>query len=625
MNDIIRLLPESLANKIAAGEVVQNPASVVKELLENAVDAHATQIKLVIKDAGKALIQVVDNGDGMSETDARMCFERHATSKIHQTDDLFKIATYGFRGEAMASIASVARVELKSKRAIDETGTLVIIEDSRLITHEPIATVNGTSVSVKNLFFNVPARKKFMKSNVTEIKHILDEFYRVALAYPEIAFSLYQEDSETYNLLSGKLAKRIIGLLGKQYQSALVPVQESVQDLRIYGYVGKPESAKKTRGEQFFFVNNRFIKHHVLHHAVMTAFEGLLPQGSFPFYHLNIIVDYSRVDINVSPTKTEIKFDDERAIYSLIYAGVRSALYSQNAGIDFEFDTNYTERTNHRIELPAEENFVQVPSRLSMQEYRHLDEKETKRHTDNQRNWDKLFSAGVEKPWEKLASNLPDTSDDSLRQVPELPLDQTKRAVLSPVLASIDETKKAFILHNRYILYQVRSGAMLIDRVAAHERIIFDRFMQHNTEKTGDSQKVLFPKTVTLSPADYILFQSIKEEISRIGFICDDFGKNTIIVQGIPADSIESNEKDIIEGLLEQAKNSKHELTHNKQETVAKILAKRIASGKMKNLEQEELNTLIDKLFASSNPNYSPSGKKIIKLLKLEEIDDMLQ
>ncbi|MCS7005720.1 MAG: DNA mismatch repair endonuclease MutL [Cytophagales bacterium] len=625
MNDIIKLLPESLSNKIAAGEVVQNPASVVKELLENAIDAKATEVQLYVEEAGKTLIQVIDNGIGMSETDARMCFERHATSKIYRAEDLFRIATYGFRGEAMASIASVAYVELKTKRSVDETGTLVVIQDSKLLKHEPVACQNGTSVSVKNLFFNVPARKRFMKSNATELKHIVEEFQRVALAYPEIGFECYQDGQELYRLKSSKLAKRIVDLFGKNYQQNLIPVQEALSGMQVYGYIGKPQASKKTRGEQFFFVNRRFVKHQALHHAVITAFEGLIPQGSFPFYALNILLDYARVDINVSPTKTEVKFDDERSVYSLVQAAVRAALYNQHASIDFDFDINYIEKTSHQIRLNSQEDFVQMPARVPQKEYNALDISEKKRITANQRNWEKLFSAaGAEKPWEKLASNLPDTAQELLHSAPELPFDDTKRAMLAQKPMYCEETKKAFLLHNRYILYQVRSGAMLIDRTAAYERIFYDRFLKKQSDKNADSQKLLFPKTIVLNPADYVLFVSLQEEMKRMGFLCESFGKNTVVIQGVPAEMIGCDEKDLLEGILEQAKIYKAEILKNQTEALSKIMAKRIASLKSKILEQEEIHTLIDKLFASSQPHYSPSGKKIIRLITLEEFAKML-
>jgi DNA mismatch repair protein MutL len=396
MLDIIQLLPDSIANQIAAGEVVQRPSSVVKELLENSIDAEATQVQLIVREAGKTLIQVIDNGKGMSETDARMCFERHATSKIRTSDDLFKIRTMGFRGEAMASIAAVSQVELKTRRSTDELGTMVRIEASEHKAQEAISTPEGTNLLVKNLFYNVPARRNFLKSNPVEMRHIIDEFQRVALSNPDIAFSLYHNDAEIYNLPSGKLSRRIVDLFGKSYREQLAPCEEETSFVTVRGFVGKPQFAKKTRGEQFFFANNRFIKNSYLNHAVMSAFEGLMPEGSHPFYVLFIEIDPVHIDINVHPTKTEIKFDDERTVYAIVQAAVRKSMSQHNLAPSLDFDTNinYSNQFFSFNNAPTPTSTA-VPSKMNQADFdseRPFAKPEmSSREKSNLSNWNKLY------------------------------------------------------------------------------------------------------------------------------------------------------------------------------------------------------------------------------------------
>ncbi|MEN9386928.1 MAG: hypothetical protein RLZZ185_1669, partial [Bacteroidota bacterium] len=493
MRDIIQLLPDAIANQIAAGEVVQRPASVVKELMENSIDAGATFIQLIIKDAGKGIVQVIDNGSGMSETDARMCFERHATSKIRKAEDLFSITTMGFRGEAMASIASVAQVELKTKRADDELGTSIKIDGSVLKSQESIQAPQGTSIAVKNLFYNIPARRNFLKSNPVETRHILDEFQRIALAHPEIKFSFIQNDQETYALPSEKLGKRIVDLFGKSYREQLAACEENTSYVSIKGYVGKPEHAKKTRGEQFFFVNDRFIKNAYLNHAVMSAYERLLPDGSFPFYVLFLSIDPAHIDINVHPTKTEIKFEDERSIYAIIQSAVRKTLSIHNLIPSLDFDSNVN------FQNPSNTTHRQEPQSA---------------YSDTSHK-----PKPVQDAWKKLYEGLQNNIDAFEQQAPQ------NQAALFP--SAMNEYKtvqskanersdtspqtsfQSIQVLNKYIAVSISSGLLLIDQKRAYQRVLYDQFMDNLQRKNGASQQLLFPQVLNINPADQILLSEI--------------------------------------------------------------------------------------------------------------------
>jgi len=606
MPDIIKLLPDNIANQIAAGEVVQRPASVVKELLENAIDAGATDIKLIVKESGKSLIQVVDNGAGMSHTDARMCFERHATSKIRSADDLFAIKTMGFRGEAMASIAAIAQVELKSRRAEDELGVQINLEASEVKSQESVATPVGTSTCVKNLFFNVPARRNFLKSNAVEMRHIVDEFQRVALANSEVAMSLYQNDMEVYQLSGGKLSKRVVGIFGKKYQDQMASCEEETDVMRVYGYVGKPEFAKKTRGEQFFFVNDRFIKSNYLNHAVMTAFEGLLQESTYPFYTLFIEIDPKHIDINVHPTKTEIKFDDERTVYAIVKAAVRQALGTHNIvpAIDFNQDVNFR-------------SFQAPPAAGSGM-------KAADRDYGQFKSFEKKQGAGQ---WEKLYEGLQKEITQTEQENAQLDIHPEAQSTitlgsaansLAPELSR--ETKPYFQIHQRYLATHVKSGLMLVDQQASHERILYEKFLMQLENRSGASQQSLFPQTLTLNPANFSLIQEIKEELNAIGFEFSDFGSNTIVINGVPADLKTTNEKVLFEGFIEQFKQNKSELSISNDENVARAIAKRSSIKVGQVLTQKEMSSLIDQLFACKNPNYSPDGKRTTFILELEKI-----
>ena len=650
-SDVIHLLPDAIANQIAAGEVVQRPASVVKELLENAIDAHAHSVQVIIREAGKTLIQIIDDGSGMSETDARMSFERHATSKIRNSDDLFRIRTMGFRGEALASIAAVAQVELRTRRNDDELGTLIRIEGSEVKTQESVATLPGTNLLVKNLFFNVPARRNFLKSNSVEMRHVLDEFQRVALAHPEVGFSLYHNDVEVFNLYAGKLVRRIVDMFGKNYREQLVFCQEDTSYVSVRGYIGKPEFARKTRGEQYFFVNERYIKHSYLHHAIISAYEGTVPEGSHPFYVLFIEIDPSHVDINIHPTKTEIKFDDERSVYAIIMAAVRKAVgvYNLTPPIDFEDNVNFLTQHMRPVESPraiqpdwaAQTNTSgSHPTRSNATrsdatrsgEIRSGEERSddsrpkesTKRQSGNLTNWNKLFE-GLKSP------------DDEARQQAALELDQVVAArpsyqqqavtlaskinrLATETVTFPDADAALFQVHNRFILSQVKEGVMLIDQKAAYERILYERYRQMLTKRNGACQQLLFPKTVRLTPADMQLMRETTDEIKALGFEFDEIGPNELIVRGTPADLPDESEQELFEELIEQLKKSYSDLKLNKSDSLARSLARRFSSRYAVKLSPLEMNTLINQLFASPDPNRTPSGDPIVVMLTMDRL-----
>ncbi|HEY9006998.1 MAG TPA: DNA mismatch repair endonuclease MutL [Ohtaekwangia sp.] len=600
MPDIIQLLPDSIANQIAAGEVVQRPASAVKELIENSIDAGATTIKLIVKEAGKSLLQVIDDGSGMSETDARMSLERHATSKIRKAEDLFALYTMGFRGEALASIAAVAQVEIKTRLADQELGTCIVVEGSDIKKQEPVACEKGTSIAVKNLFYNIPARRNFLKSNPVELKHIIEEFQRLALAHPEISFSMIHGDERIYDLPATKLSQRIVNLFGKSYQEQLATCQEETENVKVQGYVGKPDFARKTRGEQFLFVNNRFIRSNYLNHAVMNAFEGLISENSFPFYVLFIHMDPKHIDVNVHPTKTEIKFDDERAVYAVVRAAVRQAIGSHNLtpAIDFNADVNFITKLNNANNQSKQ---VYFEERFS-----------TALHRSNTENWEKLFETPEIKPTIRQQDEITAPQPQTLRF--ESAINQSSQATAS-------EERTLFQLHARYLVKQVRSGMMIIDQQAAHERILFEKFLNQLKNKSGQSQQSLFPQAITLSAADFALALEMQPEIEALGFRFDVFGKNTVVVNGVPTTVQGGNEKDLFEGLIEQFKVNQSELELPLQENLARALARRASIKAGQPLVREEMQALVDSLFACSTSNYSPDGKPtffIFELTKLE-------
>ncbi len=608
MSDIIQLLPDSVANQIAAGEVVQRPASAVKELLENAIDAGADKIQLIVKDAGKALIQVIDNGCGMTVTDARMCFERHATSKVRKAEDLFTIRTMGFRGEAMASIAAIAQVELKTKRHEDEVGTLIEIEGSNFVKQEPIGAANGTSICVKNLFYNIPARRSFLKSNPAEMRHIIDEFQRVALAKPHIAFSLHHDGLEVYRLPAAALKQRVVHLFGNNYNERLIPVAEETTIINLKGFIGKPEFAKKTRGEQFFFVNDRFIKDAYLNHAVNKAYQDLLPDDNFPLYVLFIDIDPAKIDVNVHPTKTEIKYLDEKSIYAIIHSAVKRSLgrFNISPTIDFNQETAFSAMISHLAPediVPPKIAFNPDFNPFSETKTVARDNYYTRAQNQNMqpsKNWGSLYEITNHQLPEQATIELGNQNDDQFEPV----------------------QKQFMQIHNRYIVSQIKSGIMMIDQQAAHERILYERFLLHLEDRKGASQQSLFPQTVTLSPNDYELARGLLEDIKSLGFEVREFGKNTLVIEGIPVDlgSTNINEVQLFEHLIEGFKNSQQDLKLDKRDSLARSMARNSAIKAGTSLGQQEMNTLIEELFACKMPNFSISGKPVIETISLSEI-----
>lgn len=623
MADIIQLLPDAIANQIAAGEVIQRPASVVKELMENAIDAGASNIRLVVKDAGKALIQVIDDGCGMSETDARMAFERHATSKIRQTNDLFSIRTMGFRGEALASIAAIAHVEIRTRRHSDELGVRLVLEGSAVKTQEACQCARGTTFSVKNLFFNVPARRNFLKSNAVEMRHIVDEFQRIAMAHSDTFFSLHHNDSEMFHLPAGKLRQRLIGLLGQNANKKLVPVEESTEVLRLKGYVGKPEFAKKTRGEQYFYVNNRFIKSHYLNHAVVAAYEELLPKKTYPLYVIFIEMDPARIDVNVHPTKQEIKFDDARLVYNYLRVAVRHGLaqHSITPSLDFDQDPTFSQ-TPVRSSRPQQETIAKHAGASGSQRPSGDPPaaSERRRHASNLANWEVAFE-GLD---EHDESDADDSSGSTAEQTFTLESDWHKDSDLAnPQRSNLaqDESRKApNQLHNRYIVSQIKSGILLIDQQSAHERILYERYLHVLRQQQSSTQKQLFPRTLSLSPSDANLMKELREQINLLGFDIQEFGKNTFVINGVPAELAgKQDEEQVIETLLEQYKgNLEFELPVT--ENIARAMARSASIKHGQALSQEEMQMLIDKLFACEVPFKSPTGRLCFISLALDEL-----
>ncbi|MBX2914863.1 MAG: DNA mismatch repair endonuclease MutL [Cyclobacteriaceae bacterium] len=593
MPDIIHLLPDAIANQIAAGEVVQRPASVVKELIENSLDAGATQIRLFVKEAGKTLIQIIDNGSGMSETDARMSLERHATSKIRTADDLFRLRTMGFRGEALASIAAVSQFEMKTRQAYADLGTHLIVEGSEVKSQSPVACEKGTNISVKNLFFNIPARRNFLKSNPVEMRHIIEEFQRLALAHPQVAFQLQHDEELIYDLPASKLSQRIVAIFGKSFQEQLAPCQEETSLLKITGYIGRPESARKTRGEQFIFVNQRFIRNNYLNHAVSSAFEGLIPEGNFPFHVLFIEIDPKHIDVNVHPTKTEIKFDDERAVYGVVWAAVKQALGTHNLApaIDFKADVNLVGKLNQQL---TKEQYLDEQFSNSL-------------NRNNLKNWETLFE---NEPTSKLFQKT--KSENTVLRF-ESSINKT------------DETEKTeeqglFQFQQKYIIRASKTGLMIIDQQAAHERVLFERFLARQKGNAGNSQQSLFPQSVTLTASDYALAMEIEQELFALGFRFEIFGKHAVLVTGIPT-GVTGTEKELFEGLIEQFKKNQAELQLPVRDNLALALARRAAVKSGQKLLPEEIKAVVEGLFACAKPNFSPDGRPTFFTFETSKIE----
>jgi len=605
MPDIIKLLPDNVANQIAAGEVIQRPASAVKELLENAIDAGAADIQLIIKDAGKTLIQVVDDGAGMSETDARLCFERHATSKIKDAHDLFSISTFGFRGEALASIAAIAQLEMKTRREEDELATLIVIEGSDVKQQTSCSAQKGTSISVKNLFFNVPARRNFLKAEATETSYIIEEFNRVALVYPDISFSFYNNNKLVTRLDRSTLRQRINSIFGASYGERLIPVDEKTTVVNIAGFIGKPEFARKTRGEQYFFVNNRFIKHPYLHHAIDKAYAELIPEHTFPSYFIYMTVDPAKLDVNIHPTKTEVKFQDEKTLYGIMKAAIRKSFgsFSITPSIDFDVDgafdfTNMDE--NRQIKIPTVKinpdynPFNSSTGNQGSGAY-------TPPKDKNLQNWEKLYNLEAELPEADISANRIE------KLVPELP----------------EETLCAsfFMFGKKYIITPVKSGLMFIDIANARERIGYEKLMKSIENNHPLSQRLLFPQTIVLNPSDAELINDILKDIRLLGIEVEPFGQNTFVVNGLPTDAENQDAKDLIEHLLESFKKNQLDTRLDKKMNLARSLAKNMAQKFSRALSAEEMQSLAGELFSCAMPETSPSGRKVMFVMAMDEIE----
>jgi len=615
MTDIIKLLPDHVANQIAAGEVVQRPASVVKELLENAIDAGATSIKLIVKDAGKTLIQIIDNGKGMSETDARMSFERHATSKITSADDLFNLNTKGFRGEALASIAAVAHIELKTRVASNDIGTHIEIEGSKIIRQEPCATPIGTSLAVKNLFFNIPARRNFLKSNNVELRHIIDEFQRVALAHSQIVFSMFHNEGEVFQLPAGNLKQRIVGVFGGKTNEKLVPVTEETDIVTIHGFVVKPEFSKKKRGEQFFFVNDRFIKNPYLNHAVNTAFEGLLPDKARASYFLYLMVDPSTIDINIHPTKTEIKFDDEHSLYAILRSTIKHSLGQFNIApiLDFDRDSNldtpyaYKDKHVHTPKVEVDRTFnpfdTVSPSKKGTS---------TPNYTkQNIEGWEQLYEGLKVKPVEGSSSNVTYESDEVTGNLFQKESEH----------AFAKAESSTYQLNNKYIISTIKSGMVIIDQHRAHQRVLYEEFLRNITVKESVSQQLLFPLVLNYNSSELGLLAQLKAGLENTGFVFSKMASETLEITGIPTSLTESEVPIVLEQLLSDLENEVPDTGFSQTDTLAKSMAKSMAVKAGETLDTGSREHLVNSLFACKEPSTSPNGRTTFITMNAEELD----
>lgn len=611
MADIIQLLPDHVANQIAAGEVVQRPSSVVKELLENAIDADATSIKLIIKDAGKTLVQVIDNGKGMSATDARLSFERHATSKIKTADDLFNLHTKGFRGEALASIAAIAHVELKTKQPQDEVGNSIIIEGSDIVSQEVVVTPTGTSISVKNLFFNIPARRNFLKSNAVELRHVIDEFHRVALAHPNISFALYNNGSETFSLPVSNYRQRIVNIFGNKTNEKLVPVNEDTEVLNISGFVGKPEFAKKTRGEQYFFVNNRFIKSAYLNHAVSSAFDGLLKNGTHASYFLNLLVNPQTIDINIHPTKTEIKFDDEHTLYALLRSAVKHSLGQFNIApvLDFEHDPNLDTPYNYNRSSNSTPTIEVDRSFNPFQEEKSSNSRGMSYKKESPPSWEGLY-VGLESKGTKTQQDFSEVHFES---------DNTTESLFED--NKLDAIQTTYQLHNKYIVSTIKSGMLVMDQHRAHQRILYENFLESLTVKGASSQQLLFPLQLHFSTQELEIISELKEDLEHTGFIFSSVTKESVEITGVPISIPESEVSIILEQLISDVENEVPDSNFSVTDLLAKSLAKSLAIKTGQPLKKSEQEHLVNSLFACKDPNVSPTNRTTFVTMSVDELD----
>jgi DNA mismatch repair protein MutL len=621
MSSIIQLLPDHVANQIAAGEVVQRPASVVKELLENAVDAGATEIKLIVKDAGKTLIQVIDNGKGMSVTDSRLCFERHATSKIRHAEDLFGLHTKGFRGEALASIAAIAHVELKTRQEQEELGTHLIIEGSKFTSQEVAVLPKGTSFSVKNLFFNIPARRNFLKSDTVEFRHVVDEFERVALAHANIGFILYHNGSEMFNLPGGNMRQRIVGVFGARTNEKLVPVKETTEIVTIHGFVTKPEFAKKSRGEQFFFVNDRFIKSGYLHHAVMAAYEGLLKDGCQPAYYLYLDVPPHTIDINIHPTKTEIKFDDEHALYAILRSAIKHSLGQFNVAPVLDFDRDNTLDTPYEYERrEATMPIVQVDRTFNP----FADEKQVKAASSSSSYTSAPPSFRKEKQpsWESLYTGISQAADEVSSLMAEMNFESEE---VTGSLFNDTEVEQAahktYQIHKKYLVSPIKSGLVIIDQKRAHQRILYEQFLASITMHHAASQQLLFPLVLHYNKTELELIREMKEALENTGFVFAEINHDHIVVSGLPVNVSESEVSILLEELINDLQQEVPDSSFSQSDSIAKSMAKSLAVKTGTYMNEKEQENMVNALFACKEPDVSPFNRPTFITVSVEDLD----
>ena len=632
MSDIIHLLPDSVANQIAAGEVVQRPSSVIKELVENSIDAGATQVQVIVEDAGKSLVQVIDNGKGMSETDARLAFERHATSKISEAKDLFALRTMGFRGEALASIAAVAQVELRTRAADKDLGVSIIIEGSRVVDQQPVNCPVGANFAVKNLFFNIPARRKFLKSNQTELSNILTEFERIALAHPETSFSLHSGGAAMMNLPTGNFKQRILGVFGKRLEAKLIPVEVKTTLINISGFVGVPSASRRKNAQQFFFVNGRYMRHPYFAKAVQTAYERLIPDGEQVPFFLNLEVAPEKIDVNIHPTKTEIKFEDETPIWQILLAAVREALGKHGVVPSLEFNTEgrpdipvFTPGGNDvpapQIEVNPDYNpFATSPSYLSGKgggvggsSYTYNNKSAVDRH------WQNAYAAA-----------FPDKKETDFGEVPDLPADQDAPAAqMFQSLPSEEQgaMKKSetdyFQFRGQYIITPVKSGLMLIDQHRAHVRILYDRFMARFADKPSVTQRLLFPQRLTLPPSEAVAFEKMMQDLQSVGFEVSSLGGGDFSVLGTPAGTEGLDASELLQDILQETLDGKSDAADGIRHRIALTLARRAAMPVGEYLSGAEMSALVDQLFSTGTPNFTPDGQTVLVILAVENIEKL--
>jgi DNA mismatch repair protein MutL len=610
MPDIIQLLPDSVANQIAAGEVVQRPASAVKELLENSIDAEASEVHLIIKNAGKTLIQVIDNGKGMSETDARLSLERHATSKITKVEDLFALKTMGFRGEAVPSIAAVSQMEIRTKTEDADLGSQLVLEGSEVKSQEAYQCPKGTSMTIKNLFFNIPARRNFLKSNPVESKHIIEEFLRVAMIHPEVAMNMTNDGNEVYRLPKANFRQRIVNIFGNKYNQRLVPVEEKTDIVQISGFIGKAEFARKTRGEQYFFVNNRYIRSPYFNHAVQKAYEELLPKDQFPSYFLKLEIDPAKIDINIHPTKTEVKFEEERAIYAIVRTAVRQALGKFNVAPSLDFERENT------FDVPdlKKGEAIRMPNIQVDPDYNPFEQE--KKSSKQQ--------SGIRFPFERDRASSPQDWTKMMemthREAKNIQAESQPQTIENEALTKESE-KKVIQLHRKYILNHIKSGFIIIDQQRAHQRILHEELSRKMQNGEGNSQQLLFPENISLSTEDMELVKGLMNEFQALGFDIRSFGKNDLIIHGAPVEAENQNITSIVEQLLEEFKNDQSALKNKPRLKLIQSLAKSMSIKTGKVLNTEEMTRMIDQLFACEMPYSNFDGKPIIVTYSLDELD----